>query len=53
MAIRNAIKNFKARNWKNATLLVELMVDAYCKEFIAIPERLLKILKSGLKGYVK
>ena len=48
--LREAIRNFKNKNGKNATFLIQLLVDEYYKAKVEFSHGMLNLLKSGLKG---
>ncbi len=48
--LREAIRNFKKKKGKNATFLIQLLVDEYYKAKIEFSCGMLNLLKSGLKS---
>lgn len=47
--LREAIRNFKKRRGRNATFLVQMLVDEYYKTGIKFSQRMLNLLRKGLK----
>ena len=48
--VREAIRNFKRKKGKNATFLIQLLIDEYFIKGIELPLVLLNLLNKGLKG---
>lgn len=48
--VREAIRNFKTKKGKSATFLIQLVVDEYFKANVNFSNRLLNLLKSGLRN---
>ena len=47
--LREAIRNFKKRRGRNATFLIQMLVDEYYKEGIKFSQGMLNLLRKGLK----
>ena len=47
--LREAIRNFKKRRGRNATFLIQMLVDEYYKAGIKFSQGMLNLLKKGLK----
>lgn len=47
--VREAIRNFKKRRGRNATFLIQMLVDEYYKAGIKFSQGMLNLLKKGLK----
>ena len=48
--LREAIRNFKKKRGKNATFLIQLVIDEYFKNGIELSKCLVNLLNKGLKG---
>ena len=48
--VREAIRSFKTKKGKSATFLIQLVVDEYFKAKVNFSNRLLNLLKSGLRN---
>lgn len=48
--VREAIRRFKKKRGKNATFLIQLVIDEYFKNGIELSKCLVNILNKGLKG---
>lgn len=48
--VREAIRNFKKKRGKNATFLIQLVIDEYFKNGIELSKCLVNLLNKGLKG---
>lgn len=48
--VREAIRNFKAKNGKNATFLISILVDEYFKASTKFPVKMLNMLRKGLNN---
>ena len=47
--VREAIRNFKKKKGRNATFLIQMLVDEYYKNGIRFSQGMLNLLKKGLK----
>lgn len=47
--VREAIRNFKKKKGRNATFLIQILVDEYYKKKISFSNGMLNLLKKGLK----
>ena len=47
--LREAIRNFKKRRGRNATFLIQMLVDEYYKAGIKFSQGMLNLLRKGLK----
>ena len=48
--LREAIRNFKKKRGKNATFLIQLVIDEYFKNGVELSKCLVNLLNKGLKG---
>lgn len=48
-SVREAIRNFKKKKGRNATFLIQMLVDEYYKNGIRFSQGMLNLLKKGLK----